>query len=185
MPDMPPYTRTWVNRGEKEERMKKHRVGGAALAAVFVAAALALAGGVFGRGAAHAAPAAQAANVGTLTVQGLQGASSLDLQSFSWGVKTPVDIGSSGGGAGAGKATFQEVTVQRSLDAVSPRFVQAASTGQHFPSATIEVATGKGTTMRYAFNTVFVTSVQHSSNGDGAVESLSLLYGAVQVEAVP
>jgi type VI secretion system secreted protein Hcp len=165
--------------------MKKHRVGAAALACVAVAAALAVVAGVFGKGSAQAAPAAQAAVVGTLTVQGLQGASSLELQSFSWGVKTPVDIGSGGGGAGAGKATFSEVTVQRSLDAVSPRFVHAAALGQHFPSATIEVATGKGTTMRYTLDTVFITSVQHSSAGDGAAESLSLAYGSIEVEAAP
>jgi type VI secretion system secreted protein Hcp len=164
--------------------MKRYRRASAMLACAGLAIVLALVAGAFGRGSAKAAPAAQAANVGTLTVQGIQGASSLDLQSFSWGVKTPVDIGGAGGGAGAGKATFDALTVTRSLDAVSPRFVQAAATGQHFPSATIEIATGKGTIMRYTLNTVFVTAVQHTANGDGAVESLSLVYGAVQVEAV-
>jgi type VI secretion system secreted protein Hcp len=165
--------------------MKRYRRAGAVLACIVLAVVLAFVAGAFGRDSAKAASAAQAASIGTLTVQGLQGASSLELQSYSWGVKTPVDIGSAGGGAGAGKATFEEVTVQRSLDAVSPRFVQAAATGQHFPSATIDVATGKGTTMHYTFNTVFITAVQHTGNGDGAVESLSLIYGSVQVESIP
>jgi type VI protein secretion system component Hcp len=57
------------------------------------------------------------------------------------------------------------------------------ATGQHFPSATIVLTTAKGGTMQYTFNTVFVTSDQHSSAGDGAVEKLALTYGSVQVEA--
>jgi type VI secretion system secreted protein Hcp len=165
--------------------MKRYRLGGAVLACVLVAVALALVVGAFGKGSAQAAPAAQAPSVGTLTIQGLQGGSSLDLQSFSWGVTNPVSIGSAGGGAGAGKATFQDVTVTRALDAVSPRFVQAVATGQHFASATIDITTGKGTTMEYTLDTVFVTSVQHKSAGDGAIETLSLAFGSVSVDANP
>jgi type VI secretion system secreted protein Hcp len=165
--------------------MKRYRLAGAVLACVGVAVALALVAGAFGNGSARAAQAAQAANVGTLTVQGLQGASSLELQSFSWGVTNSTTIGSGGGGAGAGKATFSDVTVERALDGVSPRFVHAAATGEHFPSAAIVVTTAKGTTMQYTLDTVLVTSVQHSSSGDGAVEKLSLTYGSVDVAAGP
>jgi type VI secretion system Hcp family effector len=174
-----------VIRGEKEEQMKRYRLGGAVLACVLVAVVLALAAGAFGRGSAQAAPAAQAPSVGTLTIQGVQGASSLDLQSFSWGVTIPVSTGSAGGGAGAGKATFNDVTVTRAVDAVSPRLVQAAAAGQHFASVTIDIATGKGTTMEYTLDTVFITSVQHKATGDGAVETLSLAYGAVSINANP
>jgi hypothetical protein len=45
------------------------------------------------------------------------------------------------------------------------------------------VTTGKGTTLQYTLHAMFVTSVQHSSNGDGAVEKLSLTHGAVEVES--
>jgi type VI secretion system secreted protein Hcp len=163
--------------------MKRYRLAGALIACAVAAAVLALVAGAFGNGSARAAQAAQAANVGTLTVQGLQGASSLELQSFSWGVTNPTTIGSGGGGAGTGKVQLGDVTVGRAIDSVSPRFFQAAATGQHFPSATIVLTTAKGSTMQYTFNTVFVTSVQHSSAGDGAVENLSLTYGSVEVES--
>ena len=162
--------------------MRRYRLAGALVVCVAVAVALALVAGAFGNGSARAAPAAQAANGGTLTIQGLQGASSLELQSFSWGVTNPTTIGSGGGGAGSGKAVLGDVIVERAIDSVSPRFFQAAATGQHFPTATIVLTTGKDTTMQYTFDTVFVTSVQHSSSADGAVEKLSLTYGAVSID---
>ena len=37
--------------------------------------------------------------------------------------------------------------------------------------------------MRYTFHLVFVTGVQHSGSSDRPVESLTLAYGAVEVEA--
>ena len=163
--------------------MKRYRLAGALVASVGIAVALALVAGAFGNGSARAAQAAQGAKVGTLTVEGLQGATALELQSFSWGVTNPVSTGSGGGGAGTGKAQLGDVTVERAIDNVSPRFFQAVATGQHFPSATIVLTTAKGGTMQYTFNTVFVTSDQHTSAGDGAVEKLALTYGSVQVEA--
>lgn len=165
--------------------MKRYRFGAAVLACAAVAAALALLAGAFGKGSAQAASAAQASNVGTLTIEGLQGGTSLELQSFSWGIENDVTIGSSSGGAGAGKVKLGDLIVERSIDSVSPRLVQAAATGQHFDSATVDLRTGKGAPMRYTFHPVFLTSVQHRSAGEGAVETLSLVYGAVAVAPAP
>jgi type VI secretion system secreted protein Hcp len=162
--------------------MTRYRIGAAAVASAVVAVVLALVAGAFGSGSAQAAPAAPAATAaGTLTIAGLQGASSLDVESYSWGVTSPVDIGS-GGGAGAGKATFSDLVVTRPVDGVSPRLIAAAATGQHFDTAVLVVPTRKGA-MRYTFDLVFVTGVQHTSSGDRPVESLTLAYGTVEVEA--
>jgi type VI secretion system secreted protein Hcp len=163
--------------------MIRYRLGAAAVACVLVAAALALVAGAFGGGAAQAAQAASSASAaGSLTIEGLQGASALDVQSYTWGVKNPVTIGSSGGGAGAGKATFSDLVVTRPVDSVSPRLVTAAATGQHFASATLEVPMRKGVT-RYTFDLVIVSGVEHSGSGDVPVETLTLTYGTVAVEA--
>jgi hypothetical protein len=125
--------------------MTRYRLGAAAVASAVAAVVLALVAGAFGRGSAQAASAAPAASAaGTLSIAGLQGASSLDVDSYSWGVTSPVAIGSSGGGAGAGKATFSDLVVTRPVDSVSPRLVAAAATGQHFDTAVLVAPTRKG-----------------------------------------
>jgi type VI protein secretion system component Hcp len=164
--------------------MKRYRVVGALVACAAVAAVLALTGGAFSNGSAQAARAIQADKpAATLTIEGLEGADALEVQSYSWGVKNPVTEGTGGGGAGTGKATFSELTLTRVADGVSPRIFRAVATGEHFPSATVEARVGK-TTLRYTFRLVFVTSVQHNGGGDGVTESLSLAYGSVAVEAI-
>jgi type VI protein secretion system component Hcp len=164
--------------------MNRYRVAGAFVACAVIGAALALVAGAFGNGSAQAARAVQAANpTATLTVEGLEGATGLEVQSFSWGIENPVTTGTGGGGAGTGKAKLSDLTVERAADAVSPRLFQAVATGEHFPSATLEARVGK-TTLRYTFHLVFVTSVQHTGGANGVVERLSLTYGSVQVESV-
>jgi type VI secretion system secreted protein Hcp len=163
--------------------MTRYRLGAAAAATALVAVVLALVAGVLGSGLAQAASASPAASaVGTLTIEGLQGASSLEVESYSWGVTSPVSVGSPGGGAGAGKATFSDLVVTRPVDAVSPKLIAAAVTGQHFDSAVLVVPLRKSV-LRYTFDVVFVTGVQHSGSGDRPLETLSLTYGAVRVES--
>jgi type VI protein secretion system component Hcp len=164
--------------------MNRYRVVGALVACAAVGGVLALVGGAFGNGSAQAAATTRAANAATtLTIEGLEGANALDVQSFSWGIENPVTTGTGGGGAGTGKAKLSDLTVERAADAVSPRLFQAVATGEHFPSATLEARVGK-TTLRYTFHLVFVTSVQHTGGANGVVERLSLTYGSVQVESV-
>jgi type VI protein secretion system component Hcp len=163
--------------------MTRYRLGAAAAASAVVAVVLALVAGALGSGSAQAAPAAPAARpAGTLTIEGLQGGGSLEVETYSWGVTSPVSIVSGGGGVGAGKATFSDLVVTRPVDSVSPRLIAAAATGHHFDSAVLVVPTRKGA-MRYTLDLVFVSGVQHSSSGDTPVENLTLTYGTVEVDA--
>jgi type VI secretion system secreted protein Hcp len=165
--------------------MTRYRVAGAFVACAAIAAALALVAGAFGNGSAQAAEAKQAASPpATLTIEGMEGASGLEVQSYSWGLKNPVTTGSGGGGAGTGKVTLADLTIERAADAVSPKLVAATATGEHFPSATLEARIGKST-LRYTFHVVFVTSVQHDGGANGVSESVSLTYGSVNIEFVP
>jgi len=165
--------------------MNRYRVVGALVACAAIAIVLALVGGAFGNASAQAARAAPGEKrAATLTIEGLEGASALEIQSFSLGVKNPSSGGTAGGGAGTGKATLSDLTVTRSADDVSPRLFGAVATGEHFPSATLEARVGKST-MRYTFHLVFVTSLQHSGDRDGVSESLSLTYGSVAIESIP
>jgi type VI secretion system secreted protein Hcp len=167
---------------EEGRTMTRYRLGATAGAGAAVAAALALVAGAFGGPAQVAQAAPSASTAGTLSIEGLQGGSALEVDSYSWGVTNPATVGTPGGGGGAGKATFSDLVVTRPVDSVSPRLVAAAATGQHFDSATLEVPTRKGA-MRYTFDLVLVTGVQHSGSGDAPVETLTLTYGTVEVAA--
>ena len=53
-------------------------------------------------------------------------------------------IGSSTGGAGAGKVKFQEFVIKRITDSASPAFFQNLVAGAHYKTVTIEVPKAHG-----------------------------------------
>ena len=61
----------------------------------------------------------------------------IEVLSFSWGVANAT-IG--GGGGGAGRATFHDLSFTHTIDKASPRLLQACATGSHLPEATITFA---------------------------------------------
>src|SRR5438477_631325 len=82
-----------------------------------------------------------------------------NVASWSLGVSNSVSVGSAGGGAGAGKATFEDLTITKKVDASSPKLISACASGRHFADATL-VVTANGTTNTYKLKEVFVTSVK-------------------------
>ena len=79
-----------------------------------------------------AVPAAQAADDVFLRVDGIQGDAAvqnvpgyISVGSFNWGAENKMTIGSATGGAGAGKAAFKELTIEKAVDATSPRVLPA------------------------------------------------------------
>src|SRR5215207_5063911 len=84
------------------------------------------------------APAAHAANDYYLKLDGIAGESTVGkttdaiaVQSFEWGVENTTTIGSTSGGAGTGKAQFNELTVVKNVDSTSPALFQRVGTGQN------------------------------------------------------
>ncbi len=84
-----------------------------------------------------AAPAAHAATDYYLKVDGIAGESvalgakeAIEVHSFELGVENPTTIGSVSGGAGVGKAKFQEFTITKPVDSTSPHFFKRLATGQ-------------------------------------------------------
>lgn len=62
---------------------------------------------------------------------------SIDIDSFSWGLSnTGV---SARGGAGAGKAVFQDFSFVSKISKASPQLFLACATGQHFPKVELFV----------------------------------------------
>src|SRR5260370_22111623 len=62
----------------------------------------------------------------------------VEVLSYSWGVTNAAHI-PTGGGGGAGKATFQDLSIVHKIDKASPNLLQACATGEHLKEATITV----------------------------------------------
>jgi type VI secretion system secreted protein Hcp len=88
-----------------------------------------------------------------------------------------------GGGGGAGKATFQDFSMIKPVDELSPKLMLATATGKHFKKATIDVfgedGPGAPPIMTWELQDVLVSSIQFSAGGDVPADSISLSYAKV------
>ena len=112
----------------------------------------------------------------------------IEVLSFSWGLTNGANIGA-GGGAGAGKATFQDLTIVHTIDKASPLLMKACATGQHLKEATIthrKAGKGQQEFLIVKMNDVLITGVVHGgATGSPASESVSLVFAKVDLEYKP
>lgn len=116
----------------------------------------------------------------------------IQVVDFSLGAENVTTIGSSTGGAGAGKARLREFVVRRNADKASGPLFQACCTGAHFPEAVLSVRKTSGTAatgvvyLTYRFSMVFCSKVEWTGPGDeGVEEAVTFTYGALQVVYQP
>ena len=109
-----------------------------------------------------AAAAATALSINThaavdmfLKIDGINGESEdatykgeVDILAWSWGMS---QSGTThiGGGGGAGKANFQDLSVTKWVDKASPLLMQKLANGQHIKEATLVVRKAGGTPLEY------------------------------------
>jgi type VI secretion system secreted protein Hcp len=106
----------------------------------------------------------------------------IEVLSWSWGVTNAVPPAGTGGGAGAGKAKFQDFSFTHKIDKASPVLMQACATGVHLKEATItHRKAGKG---QQEFLIVTALTDADSSEG-GSSETVSLAFAKVDVEYKP
>ncbi|HEY6886937.1 MAG TPA: type VI secretion system tube protein Hcp [Solirubrobacter sp.] len=140
-----------------------------------------------------AAPMASAANDYFLKIDGITGEATtgttqgvIQVDGFEWGAENKVTIGSATGGASAGKASLNELTIEKHVDSTSPvlfqKLGQGASLGGMELVARKAGATGSQIYMRYSFQPVYLTSQTQSGTpgDDGLTEKLVFTYGAVK-----
>jgi len=111
----------------------------------------------------------------------------IDVLSWSWGV-AQTGIGSMGGGSGAGKANFHDLSFMHALDKASPVLMKACAMGDHFDTATLvsrKAGKGQQDYLIVKMKEVFVTSVQPSGSSEHPMESVSLTFGHVDLEYKP
>ncbi len=110
----------------------------------------------------------------------------IEVLSFSWGVTNASSPSAGGGGAAAGKASFQDLSIVHRVDKSSPLLIQACATGTHLKEVTVtQRKAGKGQQefLIYKMNDVVITSVTHSADsGQVGSESVSFAFAKVDLE---
>lgn len=113
----------------------------------------------------------------------------IEVLSFSWGVTNAQVISAGGGGAGAGKATFQDLTFVHTLDKASPSLLKACASGTHIKDAIIthrKAGKGQQEYLIVKLNDVFITGVTHGgSSGQPISENVTLAFAKVDLQYKP
>ena len=114
-------------------------------------------------------------------------AGEIDVLSWSWGVSQTGSM-SFGGGGGAGKANFSDLSFMHALDKASPVLMTKCSTGEHFKDATLvsrKAGKGQQEYLIIKMKEVFITSVQPSGSSEHPMESVSMTFSHIDLEYKP
>jgi type VI secretion system secreted protein Hcp len=116
----------------------------------------------------------------------------IEIKSFDYSVENPTTIGSATSGAGAGKAKFNDLEIEKNVDQTSPQVFQALAAGQHYNGVEIVARKAGQTTAtpivnRYYFSLAVPTSDEQSGDaGDETTqEKLTFAYGGLALKYVP
>ena len=114
----------------------------------------------------------------------------IDVLSWSWGINQSGTM-AAGGGGGAGKASFHDLSFMHSFDKASPAIMKACATGEHIPEATlISRKAGKGQQeyLTFKFHDVLVSSFQ-TGGAEGSTlvptDQVSFNFAKLEVEYKP
>ena len=147
------------------------------------AAGLAAAGAIGGviTGAPAQAAAAQAVGQGGAITGEIGDLGQFEVLAFSWGLS---NSGSThvGGGAGAGKANVQDVSLTRYVDDDSPALFLAVASGSHFPEAKVTFVGRAGSpVVEIVMEDVLVTSLSTGASGGESTptENITLNFALV------
>src|SRR5208283_2720030 len=113
----------------------------------------------------------------------------VELASFGFGVAQAETSGSGTTGSSAGKAKFEEFTVEKDVDLASAPLFQACTAGAHYPSVMLIIRKPGGDNLLYVqfiFRQVFVTGVNWSGGGgeENPKESIKFKFGAMGIQYV-
>ena len=114
----------------------------------------------------------------------------IEVLSFSWGVANTVAPGT-GGGGGAGKATFHDLSFVHHIDKASPLLLKACATGTHIKEATITHRKAGKRQQEYLIvkmNDIIITGVTHggaAGQPDTGSEMVTLTFAKVDLEYKP
>lgn len=112
----------------------------------------------------------------------------IQVADFSLEVENPTTIGSSTGGAGAGKLKFDQFSVSKGVDNATPQLYQAMAMGIHFDLVRIAFRkAGAGIANKRAliffdFGLVYVRDMDWSSSSESMGEKVTFVFGEMQIK---
>ncbi len=114
-----------------------------------------------------------------------EGEGGIDLLAWSWGMSQAGSF-HAGGGGGAGKANFQDISCTKYVDKSSPVLMQYCANGDHFAKAKIVCRKAGKTPLEYLtikMDKVLITSVSTGGSGgeDRLTENVTLNFAEVEV----
>ncbi|MES2259288.1 MAG: type VI secretion system tube protein Hcp [Pseudomonadota bacterium] len=113
-------------------------------------------------------------------------AGDIDILAWSWGASNSGSF-HAGGGGGAGKANFQDISFTKYLDKASPAILSALAKGSHIPEAKLLVrkaGEGQQKYLEMTLTKVLVTSLSTGGSGgeDKLTENVTLNFAEVKFE---
>ncbi len=118
----------------------------------------------------------------------------VELKGYHFGIENVINLGSSSGGAGAGKAKFEELIITKQVDQLSPALLEICGIGGHFDEVKLvvrksaaEAGKSGGAYLTYNLKMVGISSVKWTTSNadDVAEEHVTFAYGAMQIEYRP
>ncbi len=117
-----------------------------------------------------------------------------EIEDYSFDIEQTLNIGSQGGGAGAGKVTFNPFSITRKIDAASPVLFDMACSGTPFQTVMLALrkSVGAGVTggtgqtagfvfLRFDFKLVAVKTISWSHDEESPKETVTFEYGGLQI----
>ena len=107
-----------------------------------------------------------------------------DIISFSWGATQPGNL-ASGGGLGAGKASFNDLHVVARIDKAAPAVMKHCASGKHLSKIELSVCKAGGQQVEYTKITledVLVSSVQLSGELNSEAVTVNYPFQAAKVK---
>jgi type VI secretion system secreted protein Hcp len=118
-----------------------------------------------------------------------------EIEDYSFDIEQTLNIGSQGGGLGAGKVTFNPFSITRKIDAASPLLFDMACSGTSFETVYLALrktvgASGTGGQsnmtagfifLRFDFKMVGVKTISWSHDDESPKETVTFEYGGLQI----
>jgi type VI secretion system secreted protein Hcp len=125
---------------------------------------------------------------GETTDRKMKDKKAFEINSYSFGVENVATIGSKAGGAGGGKANFDQFEFTKNIDAGSCPLFANCCKGTHFTDAVLGLRRSGGTSegmdpyLKFTFKFVYITGVKWSGSGDDVPEeTITFAFGAMEV----
>lgn len=109
----------------------------------------------------------------------------IDVLAFSWGLSNSGSA-HTGGGAGSGKANFQDLSFTHYIDTASPLLMYHSASGKHIATATLVARKAGETPLEYLkikMTDILVSSISTGGSGgeDRLTENVTLNFAKVEV----